>query len=223
MDITAECEVECQKATSVSIGTTEGPQDVDPEASGVSINMTMLPPTGLFFAGRSSVPSSVPPLSTAPGPSSIPGPSLDPSNPSSSAAFMDTCPDGEPCFESHQQSSMTYAPATYEPNVPTHAMSQSHYACYDFNTLALKQAPTLSDITLSLLPSPTITLSYLPVYFYPYIGLSSRPSPISPYVTLSLHFITDHSASDNLSRGHSIQIVYPSSIPILSSLLSIPL
>ena len=95
--------------------------------------------------------------------------------------------------------------------------------CYNFNTLAPKQALTLSDITLSFLPLLTITLSYLSIYFCSYIFLSSRSSPISPYVTLSLHFILDHSASDNLSRRHAIRIAYPSSIPTLSSLPTTPL
>ena len=95
--------------------------------------------------------------------------------------------------------------------------------CYDFNTLAPKQALTLSDITLLFLPLPTITLSYLSIYFCSYIFLSSRSSPMSPYITLSLHFTSDHSASDNLSRGRSIQIAYPSSVPTLSSLPFIPL
>ena len=70
--------------------------------------------------------------------------------------------------------------------------------CYDFNTLAPKQALTLSDITLSFLPLPTVTLSYLSIYFYSYIFLSFQSSPTSPYITLSLHFTSDHSASDNL-------------------------
>ena len=59
--------------------------------------------------------------------------------------------------------------------------------CYDFNTLAPKQAPTLSDITLSLLPSPTITLSFLSFYSH-------------SYITLSPYFISDLSASDSPFR-----------------------
>ena len=107
--------------------------------------------------------------------------------------------------------------------------SQCHHGDHDLKGGVMLRSHTLSAQTsahpfrLSLLPLPTFTLSYLSIYFYSYIFLSSRSFPISPYVTLSLHFILDHSASDNLSRGHSIQIVYPSSIPILSSLPSIPL
>ena len=59
--------------------------------------------------------------------------------------------------------------------------------CYNFNTLAPKQVPTLSDITLSLLPSLTITLSFLSFYSH-------------SYITLLPYFISDLSASDSLSR-----------------------
>ena len=81
------------------------------------------------------------------------------------------------------------------------------WSCYDFDTLAPKQALTLSDITLSFLSLPTVTLSCLSIYFYSYIFLSFRSSPTSPYITLSLHFTSDHSASDSLS---------PTLLPFLS-------
>ena len=45
------------------------------------------------------------------------------------------------------------------------AAEMTHQLCYDFNTLAPKQALTLSDITLSFLTLPTVTLSFLSIYF----------------------------------------------------------
>ena len=63
-------------------------------------------------------------------------------------------------------------------------------SCYDFNTLAPKQALTLSDITLSFLPFPT-NHPILPIYLFLFLHLPIIP--IFSYVTLyhpisPLHF-----------------------------------
>ena len=46
--------------------------------------------------------------------------------------------------------------------------------CYDFKALVPKQAPTLSNITLSLLPFPIITLSFHFIPISPYRFISFR-------------------------------------------------
>ena len=71
--------------------------------------------------------------------------------------------------------------------------------------------------------SPYPSYPSLQSLYLTYLFLHCPIIPTLSNITLSLHFISDHSASDNLSRGHSIQIVYPSSVPTLPSLPSIPL
>ena len=93
-----------------------------------------------------------------------------------------------PCLMNNHKSRIWSQPLMTKHTIHPKTAILTMRMCYDFNTLAPKQVPTLPDITLSLLPFLTITLSFLSFYSH-------------SYITLLPYFISDLGASDSLSRG----------------------